>query len=163
MSLIKYSVFLLIPFMVAPGFSYGMDLNRQSSISFQSAKTAAEAALTACKKNDYAVSVAVVDAAGQLLVLIRNEQAGPHSLDSSWRKAYTALTLRKPTQELAALVARKPEIQALGRMNEKILLLGGGIPIKVRDHVVGAIGVGGAPGAMLDVACAREGIKAIKD
>ncbi len=159
MSCIKYLIYWLIFLVVAP--VYGIDLNRQPSLSLQSAKTAAQAALIACQKNDYTVSVAVVDAAGNLLALLRDEKAGPHTLDSSQRKAYTALSLRKPTHELAALIAKKPEIQALGRMNERILLLGGGIPIKVRDHVVGAIGVGGAPGAMLDVACAREGIQAI--
>ena len=44
-----------------------------------------------------------------------------------------------------------------------LLLLGGGIVIKVGDEVVGAIGAAGAPGGDLDDACARAGLDKIKD
>ena len=46
-------------------------------------------------------------------------------------------------------------------MNEKILILGGGLPIEIQGEVIGAIGVGGAPGAHLDEACALAGVQAI--
>ncbi len=122
---------------------------------------AAQAALRSCRQQGYAVSVAVVDAGGNLQVLLRDEDAGPHTVHSSRRKAYTALSLRKPTHELAQLLARKPQVQGLRDMSEDILILGGGLPVKAGNRVVGGIGVGGAPGAMLDVACARAGLRAI--
>ncbi|BCX82303.1 hypothetical protein MIT9_P1889 [Methylomarinovum caldicuralii] len=132
----------------------------QKTITLAGAIKAAQAAQRACQGKGYAV--AVVDRSGQLLALLRDEQAGPHTIDSSWRKAYTALTLRHPTHKLVERVVKDPKIQALGDMNEKILLLGGGLPIVEAREVVGAIGVGGAPGAMLDVACARAGLRVLR-
>ncbi len=55
----------------------------------------------------------------------------------------------------------KPELHGLRDMNEKILILGGGVPIKVGDEMVGAIGVGGTPSAVEDDACANAGLDAV--
>jgi uncharacterized protein GlcG (DUF336 family) len=46
-------------------------------------------------------------------------------------------------------------------MNEHMLLLAGGLPIKIGDDMVGGIGVGGAPGGHLDAACAQAGLDSI--
>jgi uncharacterized protein GlcG (DUF336 family) len=54
-----------------------------------------------------------------------------------------------------------PTLQALRDMNPEILILGGGLPIEIGGEVVGGIGVGGAPGAHLDDACAQAGLDAI--
>jgi uncharacterized protein GlcG (DUF336 family) len=94
--------------------------------------------------------------------LIRGDGAGPHTLDSSSRKAYTSASLRRPTQELAKMVSESPVIAGLRGMNEKILILGGGLPIKAGEEVIGGIGVGGAPGGDKDEACALAGIDKIK-
>ncbi len=132
------------------------------TIKLEAARAIAQKALEACDRRGYAVSVAVVDAGGNLKVLLRHDEAGPHTVDSSFKKAYTALTLKRPTLELAGKIARKPEIQALRDMNEQILLLGGGLPIRYRGRIVGAVGVGGAPGGELDEACARAGLEILK-
>lgn len=124
---------------------------------------AAEAALDACRANGYRVSVAVVDRGGLVTVQLRGDGAGPHTLDSSARKAYTALSLRRSTRALVALVRKYPAAAGLARMNEHILLLGGGLPIEAGDEVIAAIGVGGAPGGGKDEACARAGLKSIVD
>jgi uncharacterized protein GlcG (DUF336 family) len=58
-------------------------------------------------------------------------------------------------------MSRTPTLQALRDMNEQILMLGGGLPIEIGGEVVGAIGVGGAPGTHLDDACAEAGLDAI--
>jgi uncharacterized protein GlcG (DUF336 family) len=93
--------------------------------------------------------------------MVRGDGAGPHTVDSSRRKAYTAASLRQPTRKLAVMVANQPELAGVGRMNDSILLLGGGFPIRFKEDIVGGIGVGGAPGDTLDEACARAGLKAI--
>ncbi len=134
---------------------------KSATLSMDDALQAAKAAVADCRGKGYMVSAAVVDAGGHLLVLLRSHDAGPHTVDSSYRKAYTALSLRKPTHELARMIAKDPEIQALHGMNDMILILGGGLPIQINGKVAGGIGVGGAPGVMLDVACAQAGIKAI--
>jgi uncharacterized protein GlcG (DUF336 family) len=126
------------------------------------ATKAALAALEMCRDQGYRVSVAVVDQSGVLKTLARADGAGPHTVDSSRRKAYTASSLRRSTQELAELVASRPEILGLRDMNESILILGGGLPIRVDGEFVGGIGVGGAPGAKLDEACALAGLAEIE-
>jgi uncharacterized protein GlcG (DUF336 family) len=134
---------------------------RVPALPLELAQRAAAAALEACEADGYRVSVAVVDAGGNLKALLRADGAGPHTPDSSFKKAYTAASLGRPTGELARLIVEQPEAQGLRDMNEDILILGGGLPIKTDGGVVGGIGVGGAPGGHLDEACARAGLEAM--
>jgi uncharacterized protein GlcG (DUF336 family) len=122
---------------------------------------AIQASLDACKKDGYRVSVSVVDRTGVLRAMTRADGAGPHTIDSSRKKAYTAASLRRPTTELAELINQVPTLQALREMNNDVLFLGGGLPIEIGGEIVGGIGVGGAPGAHLDDACAQAGLDAI--
>ncbi|HEY5648087.1 MAG TPA: heme-binding protein, partial [Nitrospiria bacterium] len=133
-----------------------------ATISMELAQKAAAAAVEKCLKDGYRVSAAVVDSGGTLKALLRADGAGPHTTDSSRKKAYTSASLRRPTSEFAALIAKNPELGALRDMNDEILLLGGGFPIRIEGEVVGGIGVGGAPGAKLDEACAKAGLEAIE-
>ena len=63
-----------------------------SSIAF----TIAQTAIDTCKANGYAVSVTVVGRVGEILVQIRGDGAGPHTVENSFRKAYTSRTFRVP-------------------------------------------------------------------
>jgi uncharacterized protein GlcG (DUF336 family) len=54
-----------------------------------------------------------------------------------------------------------PTLQSLRDINDQVLMLGGGLPIEIDGEIVGGIGVGGAPGAHLDDACAQAGLDAI--
>jgi uncharacterized protein GlcG (DUF336 family) len=128
---------------------------------FSLANKAIQAALEACKKDGYRVSVSVVDRVGVLRSMGRADGAGPHTVDSSRKKAYTAASVRRPTSELADLITKVPTLQALRDINSEMLILGGGLPIEIGGEVVGGIGVGGAPGAHLDDACAQDGLDAI--
>ncbi|NKB82546.1 MAG: heme-binding protein [Nitrospirales bacterium] len=126
------------------------------------AQKAATAALAKCQTDGYLVSVAIVDPGGNMKVLVRDDGAGPHTTDSSTKKAYTSASLRRSTNELAKLINQVPNIEGLRDMNENILILGGGLPIIIAGDIVGGIGVGGAPGAHLDEACAQAGLDALK-
>ncbi len=137
------------------------ELPKESVLPVVLAGKAAQAALDACKKDGYRVSASVVDRAGVLRAMLRADGAGPHTVDSSRKKAYTAASLRRATSELADMIAKQPALQALREMNESILMVGGGLPIEIAGEVVGAIGVGGAPGTHLDDACAEAGLDAI--
>jgi uncharacterized protein GlcG (DUF336 family) len=137
------------------------ELSKESVLPLGTATKAIQAALDACKKDGYRVSVSVVDRAGVLRAMGRADGAGPHTVDSSRKKAYTAASLRRPTSELADLITKVPTLQALRDMNGETLILGGGLPIEISGEVIGGIGVGGAPGAHLDDACAQEGLDAI--
>ncbi len=137
------------------------DLPRERILPLSLATKAAQAAVDQCMADGYLVSAAVVDRGGNVLALMRKEGAGPHTVDSSRKKAYTASSLRRPTAELAGLIAKMPAVQGLQHMNEHILMLGGGLPIKMEGEVVGGIGVGGAPGGHLDEACSQAGLDSI--
>lgn len=137
------------------------ELLREAVLPLALATKAAAAAVEKCTKDGYKVSAAVVDRSGVLRVLMRGDGAGPHTTDSSSKKAYTAASLRRSTSEVAELITKNPALQALRDMNERTLILGGGLPIEIGGEVVGAIGVGGAPGAHLDDACAQAGLDSI--
>ena len=148
--------------LIGPGMGWGnSELPKEPVLSLGLAQKAANAALAKCEEGEYQVSVAVVDRGGNVKVLLRGDGAGPHTQDSSARKAYTASSIRRSTQELAELITKIPHLQALRDMNERILILGGGLPVVLGNEVVGGIGVGGAPGTQLDEACARAGLISI--
>jgi uncharacterized protein GlcG (DUF336 family) len=147
---------------LACGAATAQDLPVEKTLPLALAVEAAQAALAICTQQGHRVSVAVVDRAGLVRALLRGDGAGPHTLDSSSRKAYTAFSLRLRTMELAKMVSQSPAIAGLREMNEQILILGGGLPIKAGEDVIGGIGVDGAFAGDKDEACAQAGIDKIK-
>lgn len=137
------------------------DLPREAVLPLALATKAASAAVEKCSKDGYKVSASVVDRAGVLRAMMRADGAGPHTPDSSRKKAYTAASTGRATSELGELVVKAPHLHSLSKMNDSILILGGGLPIEFGNEVVGGIGVGGAPGTHLDDACAQAGLDAI--
>lgn len=142
--------------------AFAQDFATQKVLPLELSAQAAMAAIKKCHDDGFKVSVAIVDQSGLLKVQLKADGAGPHTLDSSRRKAYTANSLRDSTHKYAVLVTQKPELQSLTRLNENILLLGGGFPIKIGGEVVGGIGVGGAPGIEFDEVCASAALKVLK-
>ncbi|OLB80444.1 MAG: hypothetical protein AUH96_00975 [Nitrospirae bacterium 13_2_20CM_2_61_4] len=160
-----YAFVISFALVLVPGFAHAVaateELPREATLPLALANKAAAAAQEKCKQDGFRVSVAVVDRAGVLKVLMRGDGAGPHTVNSSSKKAYTAASLRRPTSEMAELVAKTPALQGLRDIEDKVLILGGGLPIELGGEVVGAIGVGGAPGGHLDDACAQAGLDSI--
>ena len=68
------------------------------------AMTIAETAIETCKTNGYSVSVTVVGRSGEIILQVRGDNTGPHTVENSFRKAYTARTFRQPSGEFAARV-----------------------------------------------------------
>jgi uncharacterized protein GlcG (DUF336 family) len=137
------------------------ELLKESVLPLALATKAAHATVDQCLADGYRVSVTVVDRGGNIRVVLRQDGAGPHTVDSSRKKAYTSASMKQPTAKLAELVAKMPAVQGLQHMNDHMLLLGGGLPIEIGGEVVGGIGVGGAPGGHLDAACAQAGLTSI--
>ncbi|TAK05982.1 MAG: heme-binding protein [Candidatus Manganitrophaceae bacterium] len=138
-------------------------LPKQSHLPLDLAVKVAGAALKKCMEDGYRVSVAVVDRGGNTQALLRADGAGPHTLQSSTKKAYTAASLGRPTSELANMIKERPELQGLRDMDERILILAGGLPIAIEGELIGGIGVGGAPGGHLDEACAKAGLESLSE
>jgi uncharacterized protein GlcG (DUF336 family) len=127
------------------------------------ATQAAQAAVAACRQKGFHISVAVTDQDGLVRVLLRDDTAGPHTLDSSVKKAYTAASLGVSTGVLTKILVEHPDATGLRDMNNRILIMQGGLPIKAGAEVIGGIGVGGTPGGDTDEACARAGLEKIMD
>jgi uncharacterized protein GlcG (DUF336 family) len=137
----------------ALGAPAGAQLIAHKDISSAMAVTIAQAALDACTKQGYRVSVTVVGRNGEVLVQIRGDNAPPHTMENSMRKAYTARTLRVPSGEFAKRVKDNPTIGLVNLTN--MIANQGALPIKVGDEVIGAAGVSGAPGGEKDEACVQ--------
>ena len=95
------------------------------------------------------VSVAVVDANGQLVLLTRGDGVGPHNTEAARRKAYTALSTKTATLLLGRNARANPDAQNLNTLPE-LLLLGGGVPLWHGGQVVGGVGVAGGGSAEND-------------
>lgn len=143
-------------------FSFSKEEPSQRILTTELSAKAAMAAIRQCDDDGFKVSVAIVDQAGLLKAQLKADGAGPHTLDSSRRKAYTANSLRGPTQKYAELVVNSSDLHSLAHMNDSILLLGGGFPITMSGEIVGGVGVGGAPGIKFDEVCARAALKVLQ-
>lgn len=133
-----------------------------SSLTTTAALKAAQAALAQCDKEGYTAAVAVVDRSGHALVVLRNGLAGAHTVQTAIDKAWTALSFRTETTELAAS-SQSGRTQSGIRELPRVVAIGGGMMIRAKGSLVGAIGVSGAPGGEADDGCAKVGIAAISD
>ena len=133
----------------------------QRNLSLPLAKEIAEATLTACKSKGYSTSAAVVDRAGQLIVLLRDEQATAQTAEMARRKAYTARMFRIPTIEFQKRVINDPTYQAQRDVAD-ILALGGGAPVNIGNETIGAIASSGSTQEQ-DDACAKAGIAKVAE
>jgi uncharacterized protein GlcG (DUF336 family) len=122
----------------------------------------AQAALADCRKRGFQVAVAVVDRAGVTQVLLRDRFAGPHTVPTASGKAWTAVTFKTGTLELAGLSQAGQPMSGL-RGLPGVVAIGGGLPVDAGGTLVGGIGVSGAPGGESDEACAKAGIEAVRE
>jgi uncharacterized protein GlcG (DUF336 family) len=133
----------------------------QRNLSLAMAKTIAEATLAACKAKGFNTSAAVVDRAGQVLVLMRDEQATAQTAEMARRKAYTARMFRTTTIEFQKRTTADPTL-APQREVADILALGGGVPIQIGNETIGGVGSSGS-NQDNDDACAKAGIAKVAD
>src|SRR5262245_36695054 len=132
----------------------------QKNISLAMAQTIAQAALAQCESMGFKVSVTVVDRGGLPIVMLRGDGAGLHTPEGSERKAYTARAFSQPSADFVKRLAERPESVG-SRQYTRVLALGGGLPIKAGNEIVGAVGVSGSPGK--DDVCSQAGIDKVAD
>lgn len=136
------------------------------------AMEAVETAIASCTKQGYGVTATVIDSDAQRIAMLRGDTAGVHTFEASWGKAYTAVGFAPIFKldsggEVAERVAQQYSATSAGALPfqppEGMIFRAGGLTIKLGDEVIGAIGVGGAPTAAADEACARAGLDKIRD
>jgi uncharacterized protein GlcG (DUF336 family) len=91
--------------LTAPAYA---QLIEHKDLSLATALTVATAAADYCKAQGYAVSVAVVGREAQIIVQLRGDGSPPHSIENSYRRAYTALTYRQPSANVGKRVRADP-------------------------------------------------------
>jgi len=122
----------------------------------------ARAALASCRERGFQVAVAVVDRFGVTQVLLRDRFAGAHTVATATGKAWTAVSFRTSTAELAAMT--QPGMTQSGvRALPGVVAIGGGLVVEAGGSLAGAVGVSGAPGGEADEACAKAGIEAVRE
>ncbi|MEP6839147.1 MAG: heme-binding protein [Bradyrhizobium sp.] len=134
-------------------------------LSLDLAMEAAAESVRVCAAQGWPVSVAVVDAAGNIKLEAKGDHSTIHTRESSFRKAYTVVTLGpifhfETTSQFVERLKNNPSAPALVSL-ANVLPLAGGVAVKVHDEIVAAIGVGGAPGGEKDEACAAAGLARI--
>lgn len=141
--------------LVFAGRMQAQGLVTERGLSLGLAKTIAEAALAECKGKGFHTAAVVVDRAGQVLVMLRDEQATAQTAEMARRKAYTARVFRRTTLDFQKRTT-DPGYAAQRDLTD-ILALGGGVPINVGDDTVGAVGSSGST-QETDDACAKAGV-----
>ncbi len=127
-------------------------------LTLEAARRVLSAAEAEARKNNWAVSIAVLDDSGHLILFQRMDGAKLVATDIAIRKARTAAYFQGPTKDLEAEVAggRTALLPIDGFMP-----LEGGVPLMSGGQLVGAVGVSGVSGAQ-DAQCALAGAAVIK-
>ncbi len=131
----------------------------ERNVSLQLARTIGDAAIAACKADGYDVTVAVVDRAGDLKVLLRADTSNPHNADLARRKAYTARTFGVTSMEFAKRTNGATDLSGQ-RLLAEVVPLGGGVPIMIGTERIGGLGLSGAPTQEADEKCAQAALAA---
>lgn len=158
--ILKNTVATLLTAAASLAFADGARTEKNMTLAL--ANEIAAAAVSACQTNNYAVTATVVDRAGTVRAVHRADNAGPHTLAASERKAYTSASAKSATLAMMEGSQKNPGAANLVHI-PGFLLLGGGVPVKAGNEVIGAVGVGGAPGGHLDDQCAVAALETVKD
>jgi len=137
------------------------ELLARKDLPVETALTIATTTMETCKAQGYRVSVTVVGRYGEIIVQLRGDNTNPHTIENSFRKAYTARTFRQSSGEFAQRVKDNPTLGLVHLTN--VIANQGALPIKVGDDVIGAAGASGAPGGEKDEACIKAGLDKVAD
>ena len=130
-------------------------------ITAEAAVTIATTALADCKAKGYKVSATVVGRNGEVILQLRGDDTGPHTMENSFKKAFTARTFRIASGEMEERLKKNPQMGA--QYLTGFTTARGALPVKIGDEVIGAVGVSGAPGGEKDEACVQAGLDKVKD
>jgi uncharacterized protein GlcG (DUF336 family) len=108
-------------------------------------------------------NIAVVDAGGGLIAHVRMDNAWLGSVDIAINKAWTARAFDAATDDLAKLTQSGRQGFGLNTTNNsRVVIFGGGIPVKINGVVIGAIGASGGS-VEEDIMVARAAVTGFVD
>jgi len=134
-------------------------LIQRKDLSYATALAIATGALDSCKARGFATGVVVLDRGGNVLISLRGDNAGLHTVENARRKAYTALTFKITTSTFIEEMKTKPFRREQTNL-PSVIAIDGGVPIKVGNDVIGGVGLSGSPG--VDEECVNAGLEKVK-
>jgi len=112
---------------LAAGTANAQAVRTEKNMSLELANQIAAQTVAACTANGYAVTATVVDRAGTVRAVQRADNAGPHTLGASERKAFTSASAKAPTQAMMENAQKNPGAANLVYIPGFLLLGGGGL------------------------------------
>jgi uncharacterized protein GlcG (DUF336 family) len=153
------SLFFLLQ-CVATFPAFALDVVPSRLMGLDLARDIAQGAIDACRKEGYQVSAVVTDRSGDPLVVMRDVFVSKYMTQLAHGKANAVVLSNSSSAEVRVNMARiRDELNLL----EGVLLMDGGLPIRIEGSLIGAVGVSGAPGGDKDEACAQKGIDAVQE
>ena len=129
-------------------------------ITAEAACALVQAAVRHAESKGWRINVAVVDRGGNLMAFLRMPGAFLHSIDNAIDKAYTSASFGFPTKRWMSLIGHDEGMKLGFAATPRLIVFGGGLPLKAGDDWIGGIGVSGASETE-DEECARAGLAAI--
>jgi uncharacterized protein GlcG (DUF336 family) len=139
---------------------FALDVVPSRLMGLDMARDIAQGAIDACRKDGYQVSVVVTDRSGDPVVVMRDVFVSKYMTQLAHGKANAVVLSNSSSAEVRVNMAQiRDELNLL----EGVLLMDGGLPIRIEGSLIGAVGVSGAPGGDKDEACAQKGIDAVQE
>jgi uncharacterized protein GlcG (DUF336 family) len=136
----------------------------------------AQATIAACRANGYGVTATYMNSAFDLKLVLRSDGTPAGTVEVARRKAYTVIKTGMSSGDYAASVGfpagtpLPPTAPGQPRglppgpnPDPNMIILAGGLPVKVNGRIIGAVSASGAPGGDKDAACVQAGLNAIAD
>jgi glc operon protein GlcG len=129
-------------------------------ITLEAAKRVADAARGEAQRNNWSMSIAIVDPAGMLVYFEKMDGVQNASVDVAVDKARSSALFKRPTKVFMDAVAKGGDgIRFLALRG--VVPLEGGLPLIVDGKIIGAIGLSGGAGEQ-DARCAKMGVEALR-
>ena len=144
-----------------PALAQAPQVQVEKNVSMGMVLAIIQGAIEQCTKDGYKVSVTVVDKAGLVAGQVRGDGTNPHTMEFSRLKAYTSRT--RGITSLQVMKQFEDPAMAVLKQIPGVVGVGGGVPIKAGNEVIGGVGVSGAPGGEKDEVCANAGIAKVAD
>ena len=132
----------------------------QRVLTVEAAAVAAAAAVSHARTLGIRINVALTDASGTLAAFLRMPGAFLHSVDIAIDKAYTAASFGFATAGWKDAVAADELLRIGLNQRPRLVMFGGGLPVRESGVLIGGIGVSGGS-AEQDEACAAAGLAAL--
>ena len=129
----------------------------KKALSLDAARTIAAAAEAFAHKNNWSVTLAILDDGGHLLYFQRMDGVNIGAIEVCLRKAESAVKFKRPGKAFADRIAGEPQVMVI----PGAFPFEGGLPIVVGGEVIGGIGVSGATAAQ-DASIAQAGLDALE-